>query len=234
MSYYARRRAIKRKRVNGGGTRKRARTTGRFIPRLPRGIMFTKPSEFKFLDSDKDDAVVSATGAITTSLNLIAQDVTESDRIGRKVTITKIHCTFSVFLVNEVDKADISGGDIIRVILYVDKQANGADASVTDILESAVFFSYRNLANSTRFQILYDNFFTINRRVAMTDGTNTSSTPRVELAPVKINRDCNIPIEYDSTAGAITEIKTNNVGLLYISKQGSAGIDTTCRIRYTG
>ncbi len=211
--------------------RKKRRYVGSYIPRP---IIIRAPGESKFFDSDKDDGVVAATGAITTSLNLVVQGIAESQRIGRKITITKIHCTFSVFLPAESDKADISTGDIVRVMLYCDKQANGADANVTDLLETATFFSYRNLTNSKRFQILFDKYYTINRRVAMTDGTNTSASPRVEHSAQKVNRNLNIPIEFSANTGAITEITTNNIGLLYISKQGAAGIDTTCRIRYTG
>ncbi len=233
MSYYARKRVVKRKRVTGGWSGRRKRYTGQIYAPPPPYVR-TRPTENKFKDSAKDDAVIAANGAITTSLNLVAQNVTEQGRIGRKITITKIQCSFSIFLAAEADVADLGTGDVVRIMLFVDKQCNGADTTVGTILENTEFDSYRNLASVTRFRILFDKTYAINRRVAMTDGTNTGASPLCVLNLVRINRNVNIPIEFDSTTGAITEVRTNNVGLLYISKHGVAGIDTKCRIRYSG
>ncbi len=46
--------------------------------------------ELKFHDVDLDDALVSATGTVTPSINLIAQDVLENTRVGRKCTLKNI------------------------------------------------------------------------------------------------------------------------------------------------
>ena len=43
----------------------------------------------------------------------------------------------------------------------------------------------------------------------------------------------NLPVEFDSTAGAITEIKSNNIGILLLSKNGKAGFSSKIRIRFS-
>ena len=59
---------------------------------------FAKPNgEMKFHDVDLDDAVIAAGANATASINLIAQGVTESTRVGRKCTITAINWRYRVF-----------------------------------------------------------------------------------------------------------------------------------------
>ncbi len=195
--------------------------------------------ESKFLDSAKDQTAISATGNITTSLNLIAQGSTESTRVGRKVVITKIQAMFTVLLPAETDSADVGNGDIVRIIVYQDKQTNGANAAVVDILETAVFDSWRNLTNANRFRIFSDKMYAINRRVSSRDGalatdpiTNTS--PIVLLKTDKVVCNCSIPVEFSSTTGAITEMTTNNLSFLYISRSAVASVNANVRIRFTG
>ena len=44
---------------------------------------------------------------------------------------------------------------------------------------------------------------------------------------------CNIPIQYNSTAGAIAEVRSNNIFMLYGSIAGISTIAGNARIRYT-
>ncbi len=49
-------------------------------------------------------------------------------------------------------------------------------------------------------------------------------------------KECNIPIEYDNSAttGVITSMRTNNIGVLLLSRDGAIGIFVSkMRIRYT-
>ncbi len=203
-------------------------------PRRRRVRRSTFTQESKFLDSDKDDAVIASAGAITTSINLVPQDATESGRIGRKITINKVMVSSTFFLGISQDDADIPSGDVGRMIVFIDYQANGANAAVTDLLESAEFDSFRNLSNTGRFKFLCDKTYALNRRVAMTDGTNTSATPHLTNNLLRLYFNVNVPIEFNATTGAITEIRSNNIAILYISKNGLIGVTSKVRIRYTG
>lgn len=190
--------------------------------------------EYKFIDTVLTDAVVASTGGITTSPNLIMQGIAENNRIGRKVTIKSIACRWELSLPAVSDGADITSGDICRIIIFHDKQANGANAAVLDILELAEWDSFLNLANKNRFVILMDRFTVINRLVAVTDGTNTSTTPLV-LKFIKFYKKLNINVEFSGVSGAITELTSSNISFLYISSEGICGLaEQQTRIRFVG
>ncbi len=185
--------------------------------------------ELKFFDLDVDDAVVTNTAAITDSINKIAQGTTEVTRIGRKCTIKSINWRFRVQLPNGTSSASTS--DTLRVIMYLDKQCNGATATSAGILESDDFQSFNNLANKSRFRTLMDRTYTISTRAG--GGNGTAEDYGKEGVDDSFYKKCNIPIEFDSTAGAITEIRSNNVGILLITESGLMGFASKIRIRFS-
>ncbi len=185
--------------------------------------------ELKFHDIDLDDAVIAAAGTITDSINKIGQGVTETTRVGRKCTIRNIGWRFNLDLPEST--ASASTGDVVRVMMYVDKQANGATANITDILESANYQSFNNLSNKNRFRTLMDRTYDLVAAAGGGDGT-TEDYGRVNISDTFFKK-VNIPIEYNSTAGAITEITSNNIGVLLISLSGKAGFDSKVRLRFS-
>lgn len=210
---------------------KRAGKRARFPQR--RGRRAIQNGELKFHDVDLDDALVATGGTVTPTVNIIVQGIAENQRIGRKVTIRKIQWKYDIDLPAQSNAADITQGDIVRVIMYIDKQTNGATATVTNILESADYQAYRNLTNVGRFRIVLDKTHSINRRVAFTDGTNTASTPEVVTGTFTLFTNSTIPIEYSGVNGTIDEISTNNIGVLLISREGTAGFESKIRLRYS-
>ncbi len=224
---------------------RRRRGIGKAIPRLPKKLTgyyrqggsygrYGSGMELKFLDKDSDSTTISASGEVTTSLNIIAQGTTESERIGRNIFIRKIQLNILMDLAAAADQADIPNGDILRIMLFVDTQTNGANAAVLDLLETATFNSYRNLANSHRFVVLMDQCWPMNRIVAGTDGASTVSTPLITKNLIKKFFSVNIPIEFDSTAGAITEMRSNNVAMLYITRNALVNVQVHSRVRFNG
>ncbi len=194
----------------------------------------TLQQEHKFFDTSIIDAVVPAIGLIQTSPNLVPQNVTEKGRIGRRIIVRHIHARFQCQLPSADDVGNIDGGDTLRIMILVDHQANGAAPAILDILETATYNSYRNLANINRFDVLVDKFITFNRIVAMTDGTNTSGQPTT-IKEWRWSKKVEVPIEFDSTAGALTEIQSNNIVFFYISAFGLVGVlNNITRIRYDG
>lgn len=194
---------------------------------------FRQGGELKFHDITYSQVNVSSTGHVKDSINEIGQGVTESTRIGRKCNITSIHWRYSLKLSEGAGAATPRDGDIIRIILFVDKQANGATAAVTDILETANYQSFRNLANSGRFMILKDCQHVVN---VLTLGQNTSSTVFANSEVLKefiYNKKCNIPLEFDNTTGALTELRSNNIGVLLISKNNDINLNSKFRLRFS-
>ncbi len=187
--------------------------------------------ELKFHDVDLDDAVVTNSGAVTASINLIAQGVTEVQRVGRKCTIKSIGWHYNYSLPEITAAGSPPPFDNLRVILFVDKQANGATAVVLDILETADFQSFRNLSNSGRFRTLMDKTFALNYR-AGAGITASSDYPSITFNGT-FYKNCNIPLEFSATTGAITEIRSNNIGVLLISSANVSGFASKFRLRFS-
>lgn len=188
-----------------------------------------KNAEIKFYDVATALSPVPQGGTILNdNLVKIAVGTGQSERIGRKIVVQKVQLKYSIFLPSTATFAQ--AGQQLRVILYVDKQTNGAAATSTQILASALVRSYRKLDNIGRFTILMDKLHTIN-------GTGGTATTCVEqFRNYSFFKNVNIPIEYDqsvSTTGDIAELRSNNIGILLVSGSGQLDIDTSVRIRYS-
>lgn len=191
-----------------------------------------RDAELKFHDVNLDDAVVAGGGVVTPTVNIIPQGVTESERIGRKCTIKSINWRGTITL-PEVDAAVTPGNtEYLRVILYLDKQCNGATAATTDLLESADIYSFRNLANSSRFTFLLDKLHVLNYQTLASDGAGVVSSAAV-ARQFTLYKKCDIPIEFSSTTGAIGEIRSNNIGVLLLCSSGTASFYSKFRLRFS-
>jgi len=188
--------------------------------------------ELKFHDQEIDDAIIAAGGVLTTSINLIAQGTGESERIGRKCTVRQIMWRGTVSLPEGELQGNPGDGERFRLILYQDKQANGAAATALGILEVVGVDNYRNLANSGRFNILYDHRFDLSFLTLSHFAVNSFSVCGVNRK-FSFMKKCNIPLEFDSTVGALTELRSNNLGVLLISEGGSGGIASSVRLRFS-
>ncbi len=189
----------------------------------------------KFLDVDSDRPNIAAAGNIQNggTINIIPQGVLETERIGRKVTIRSINWRWTLNL-NPSSGGDLSlGADVVRVILYLDRQCNGSTATTVLILESANFQSFNNLANKSRFRILMDRVYTLNSPAGAGNGTAN------DTGPVIINdslyKKCNIPIEFDNSlsTGVLSTIRSNNLGILLISESALTDMDSKIRLRFS-
>ncbi len=199
---------------------------GRFAPR---------GGELKFHDIDVDDAVIAAGCNIQNAgtINIIPQGVTEVQRIGRKCTIKQILWRYRVFLPPVDGAAAPASADSVRLIVYLDKQCNGATAVNTGILESNDWQSFRNLANTGRFHILMDKVMNMNSlTLAANQDANVFDVAGVHRSGVFFKK-CDIPLEFDAATGALTEVRSNNIGIMICSSNGVAGIDSKVRLRFS-
>lgn len=187
----------------------------------------TRRPEMKFFDTIQAAEALDTTGEIVDpSFCLIAQGADEDERIGRKIVVKSIHLKGVVRLPGNTTAG--GGASRVRVLLYWDKQCNGATAAILDIIETGSVNSFRNLGNKDRFVLLWDKTFTLNHQ----QGPSTAGgDTRRHIA---YNKKVDIPIEYSGATNAITEIRSNNLGLAAIMDNGNAAdIAYTVRIRYT-
>ncbi len=189
--------------------------------------------EMKFKDTTVDDGVVAASMNVQTALLVIAEGNGESQRVGRKVTVKRIGWRYEVLLPTTATAADTS--DVVRVVLVLDKQANGALPVATDVFEDDDYQSFNNLANSQRFRILMDKSYSIATPAGSGRGTTDTLSYGDNVITAQWHKTCNIPIEYDNSAttGVITSIRSNNIFAVVGSKSGVAGFRSKLRIRYT-
>lgn len=223
-----------------GSTMYRAPSTRRhFIPGKDRVSgyygRFGADEELKFHDFPVNVNLIASSGSITATLIDINQGTGESERIGRKCTMKSMDIRFNIFLPEHFEQADVGpGGDILRYIVYVDKQCNGAAAVGTDILESSALLSHRNLANSERFVFLCDKLFTLNRTNLTVDDSGTAAYSSTGLWKGNhIHKTMNVPIEYSGVTGAIAEIRSNNIGHLLLSMNARMSIQSVYRFRFS-
>ncbi len=218
------------------GFKRRRAFAPRAGKRRARAFRRTKPrGEIKFHDLDIDDAVVAANGNITEdSVLTIAEGNGECDRIGRKITVTQILWRYTVEMNNVQNSANPASNDEIRVILYLDKQTNGLTAGVLDILETDDFQSFRNLANTGRFQILHDRVWDVKFFTAPGDGSAANDWGGMSVHHI-MGKKVNIKVQYDDSlaTGALSTMRSNNIGVLLLSRNGVGGFSSKMRIRFS-
>ena len=195
-------------------------------------LMGTHP-EKKFVDLALTPAP-AVTGTVSL-LSLIAQDVTESARVGRKAIITDILIKGHVQIAAGASSS--AGNNRVRFDIVQDTQTNGATFTVADYVNTAGtadINSYRDLSHAHRFKTLATKTMTVNAAAGGGDGTTnwTSQTWR----PFQMRVKCCIPIEYDASAatGAIGTQQVNSIHLVSFEEAASPATTTVLnsRIRF--
>lgn len=157
----------------------------------------------------------------TTLLNGLIPDSTATGRIGRKVVMKSLYIRWSA----QLAPTSIQGAPV-RIIVFYDKQANGAAAGVTDVLLANAFNSPNNLSNRDRFVVLSDEL------------TEPISVQNNFAVSGVIYKKINLEVMFNAgTAGTIADITSGSV---YIMAAQSSTIATAAptvsfrsRIRYT-
>jgi len=167
---------------------------------------------------------VPATG----QLALIPQGDTESTRDGRIAWIKSVQIRGQVLYQPSTGAV---AADAAYLYLVLDTQANGAAAAITDVFTSNVMgTNMLNLNNSGRFRILKKWVIPLNSQAGATTAYNNL------MVPVEFYKKCNIKMDWSSTTGAITEIRSNNLFLCagMGPSDDLASFTGTCRLRFQG
>lgn len=108
--------------------------------------------ELKNIDTtDLNFPAFGATTGQLTLLNGCIQGSAATNRIGRRIRMV------SVYLRGRILMAGTStGSSPIRIIIFYDRQTNGAAPTATDLLTSDAISSFNNLNNNRRFQVVAD------------------------------------------------------------------------------
>lgn len=179
--------------------------------------------ELNFVDTTFTNVVVSTT-AILTLVNGLTQGTTASTRVGRQILMK------SVEIKGHFVADSTTSITPVRCMLVLDHQPNGAAPAFTDIYDTAVPSSLRNISNKKRFKVLFDSGI-----IAITG--NTSSSNENTLVPYEHYRKLKVPVQYNSgNAGTIADIATNSLYMCFIGGTASGTADAAftgqLRIRY--
>jgi len=221
-------------RGRGGGGRMQRRQRGYYRKSGYYGRYKGRDAELKFLDINLDDTTIANTWSqLTGSVPTIEQDTTETGRIGRKCTLRQMHWRFLISSTAETAVAPATGGVHVRIVIYWDKQTNGAVAQAGTLFADATDFqSYLSLENKSRFQILGDKNFCLN--YVSGAGTGAANVWMIEGASDEWHWRGGIPLEYSGITGAITELRSNNIGIFVIaSSTDRLKLTSHMRIRFS-
>lgn len=180
--------------------------------------------EVKFFDSTFAALNVPLAGSAIQSPNLVGQGSTDSTRQGRQFRIIYFGLKGVVYLENSATVGN--GADLVRLIVYLDKQANGALAGVTDVLTTTSIFSFYNPRNVDRFEILDDCVYSLTSPAF--DAT-TGSVPTYK----NVIKNYNLSVDVEAAAtGVIASFKSNNIGFFWISFAGFAFAECQTEIQF--
>lgn len=185
--------------------------------------------ELKYFDTTLSFSV-DATGEVpaTGQLCLIPQGTGESARVGRVVRVKSLQIR-ALCQYNPGAAALASTNMYLYVVL--DTQCNGAAAAVTDVLTSNNFaVALNELDNSARFRVLRRIKVNFTAAAGVTTAFNST------VKTIDHYQKLNIPLDFSSTTGAITEIRSNNIFLMCGSDTTSddlIAVNGTARLRYT-
>lgn len=194
--------------------------------------------EKKFLDTALAAATISATGTNmangTTEIIEIVQGTGENERNGSRVRIQSLHGRIFLTLpgLTGAGGEEQNTHDIVRIMIGIDKQCNGAVISVGDLLEGTDIHTFRNIENLHRFKWLYDVTHQMNTICA--GGNGTAIETCASQMYISINLPMNVPIYYDGATGAVAEIRSHNIFAFAISESGRAKMQNSWRVRYYG
>jgi len=199
------------------------RKTGAYGLRGPAGI------EKKWFDYTINQGTIPDNGTIVPSVNGVIQGSGVNERIGNKITIRNLNCRFWVSIDNA---SGFVASSVIRYIIYVDKQCNGAAATPADLLTGALVGSYRNMDTVDRFQVLADKFLILGPKAygSTTAGT-TFGTDSMTMR--KFSWKGALQINFGGAGGTINLIRSNNIGILFIGSPSGANVQGGIRIKYT-
>lgn len=174
-------------------------------------------SELKHSTTNVSAATLVA-GAVT-SASILSQGTTASTRVGQQVHVSRFYVTGVCTL------PAASASDCVRLLFYVDKQADGANPTVTDLLETASFYAPYNMDKvGSRFRILSDRMIDLEAQAATVTTVTRSFTIKTPLDFITY---------YQSNAGTISDVLKNGIGVIVISQAALASVAFNMQVCYT-
>jgi len=175
-------------------------------------------AEKKYFDVTNNADQTTTAGEVI-ALGALAEGTADNNRLGNELTWKSVGYHFQC-----TQAVGVSTGGLCRVILFVDRQANGSAPSVTTVLQAADFRSFVNIDYQKRFQILDDTVVSV--------GANAGIATAAIVAPVWISRwkKLDMAAMFGTTS---TSALTNALFMLVISDVATIDFSFVSRARFT-
>lgn len=180
--------------------------------------------EGKFVNSGTTSMGAPSTAGVFNLLNGVAQGDDYTNRTGRQIYMDSLSFLFSA----EPNTASTSpNGDILRIILFIDNQANGSTPATTDLLEAAGYLDQYNENNSERFSILLDHMIPLEAN-SYAAGALTTGDPKFHIFSREV--DLNTFTIFNNTGATAAAITTGSLWFFCISAYGSWNASFNSRV----
>lgn len=181
--------------------------------------------ELKTIDTGTINDSLAPT-AVCTLINGVAVGTDYNTRDGRRIRMKHLTLKFAVYN----SGASSSNPDVCRIMIVLDRQANGTVATSAQMLQTNTVFSPMNLDNRDRFLVLKD--IMIGTEGATFSGgyvATGNSKSYVRKVFVPLNR----MTTYSGTAATIGSISTNALYLVYNAQNSNqTSITYNSRVRF--
>lgn len=185
----------------------------------------SRGSELKAIDSGTTTDSLAPT-AVCTLINGVATGDDYNTRDGRRIVMKGLTLKFGLF-----DNGTTGPADFCRVMVILDKQANGAVCTSAQLFTANTPISPMNLDNRERFKILKDWCIGTDYG-AYAAGVITNGATKMHVVKTYIPMD--IPVTYSGTGATIASIATNALYLVYQAKNSNTTtIYYNARVRFT-
>jgi len=191
--------------------------------------------EKKYLDTTVGSTGISVTGSLVgNGFTVVPLGTGDKERIGNKISVCNFDLKFTFSLDDQTDDTTETVRGNVRAILYVDKQTNGSNAAVTDILTTAAIYSFRNMDTVDRFKILMDRTYNLapQNAIATAAGDKHIDVGNFGWKKKSVTFKNLLPVYYGGSTGAITEQKSNGIGMILISDLATINYTLNARLKY--
>jgi len=195
--------------------------------------------EKKYLDSAVTSSVGNGTLSTVQCLTLVPQGTSAITREGARITVVNvnIHGTLE-FRASNAGSAGTHQAACVRALLVADTQTNGALFDTDTLLTipavnvTAKFNAFRNIFTGGRFVILKEKWFVFNPQAYV------SSEVAEVLRKFSMSWKGRIPISFSSSTGAIAELLSNSISLVFITSETTANgnyvvANAIARVKFT-
>lgn len=187
--------------------------------------------ELKYHDTVLTNNNVSNTGTLTL-LNGIATGDQQFNRTGAEIQSTSIQIR-GWLLSNSLEET----GLVYRMIIFWDRQANGAAPTVVSTGVGTPGLLFANSGGESvnlpfmyetndRFRVLYDKRFVINPRLVGNVVAGDTTAVGAMRLPFKKKIKLNRRVKYDDINGIIDDINTNSLWVTFLSNDQADNLPT--------